>query len=255
MPPKVDPDKLKELYQIHSLETLALELGTSKSTARRMLLRAGIQPRSKSEAQKLALEEGRADHPSEGKTLSEETKTRIGEANAARWEELSEEEKVARAARSRDAWFERPEAERKLTHQKAVDGLLHAAKHGSKIERFIAEQLMGMGYKVYMHQKLAVLGENYHVDIVIPEKRVVVEVDGPMHRDIVWDSETLRKKQEQDSLKNGQLMSSGWRILRIKWTARNATKVQCRKLWEGILPALKKFMCSRDKLREVGNGT
>lgn len=73
------------LNQKKSIRQLAEEIGTSFGTVRRALMYHGIVLRDKEEAQKAALDNGKATHPTEGCKRSVETRVKISESMKKYW--------------------------------------------------------------------------------------------------------------------------------------------------------------------------
>ena len=65
------------------------------------------------------------------------------------------------------------------------------------------------------HQAENMIGqETYHVDILIRELNIVVEVDGPAHYKEIWSVEKLKKTQEKDRRKTNLIKASGYTLIR-----------------------------------------
>jgi very-short-patch-repair endonuclease len=62
-----------------SFAEIANDLGTYSNKVRRAAIQLGIQPRSKSQAQSLALKHGRIEHPTEGKKRDESVRHKIAD--------------------------------------------------------------------------------------------------------------------------------------------------------------------------------
>ena len=74
---KID-NKIISMYEDgHSTHEIAKNLKTYPNKIRRTLIKNGIRVRNSSEAQKVALEKGTSEHPTKGKTRTEEEKLKI----------------------------------------------------------------------------------------------------------------------------------------------------------------------------------
>lgn len=76
--------------------------------------------------------------------------------------------------------------------------------YGSVPEIFVAIELLHQGYKIIPQQKVA----KYRLDFVIPDKRVVIEVDGK-----IFHSDQAKEAEKDFVVKNN--LGAGWRILHI----------------------------------------
>ena len=73
------------INQKKSIRELAKEINTSFGTVRRALIYHGIPLRDKEEAQRAALQNGTAIHPSKGSKRSVDTRLKISEAMKKYW--------------------------------------------------------------------------------------------------------------------------------------------------------------------------
>lgn len=76
--------------------------------------------------------------------------------------------------------------------------------YGSIPEIFVAIELLHQGYKIIPQQKVA----KYRLDFVIPDKRVVIEVDGK-----IFHSDQAKEAEKDFVVKNN--LGAEWRILHI----------------------------------------
>lgn len=105
-------------------------------------------------------------------------------------------------------------------HKNGMDGIRNAAKVGSKLENFLAENLTSAGFTSIMHIEQSLMNENLHLDIFIPSQKVVIEVDGPFHHKKVWDDRVLQSKQKSDQQKDLLCLKMGFSMIRVKTTKR-----------------------------------
>ena len=75
---------IKQYTEGHSTISLAKELNTYPKKIERILKKHGRSLRSRSESQTLAIQNGRAKHPTKGLKRTEEEKAKIAGGNAAR---------------------------------------------------------------------------------------------------------------------------------------------------------------------------
>lgn len=206
-----------------SLRDVAHKYNISAATAMRIVRAAG-KLRGKDEAQKLALENGTSVHPTEGTQRSEEVKNKISAAMAESWDGLSQEEKDRRAKVSQERWNQMSVDKRQEISKKAMKAIRKAADDGSKLEHFVQKTLTEHGFGVIPHKKELIPNTKLEVDILVPELKTVIEIDGPSHFMPVWGEETLQKTQRSDADKNGLLLTYGFKVIRIRYAGKNFTR-------------------------------
>lgn len=189
---------------------------TYPNKVRRLAKKIGIESRSYAEAQALALQEGRQEHPTKGKAVSKQTKEKISIAMSEVWDSMTEAEREQKRIESRERWFAKPEEERQEMSAKGCEGIRRAAKEGSRLERFVLEVLSKKGYDVDFHRKHWSGSEQLEIDIYVPELNVAIEVDGPSHFRDIWGEDILAKNKSRDQVKNGLLLAKGCVIIRIR---------------------------------------
>lgn len=199
-----------------SILELANAYGTYPNKLRRDAKSLGVEIRNKSEAQKKALELGKASHPTEGKERSAETKVKISDGRSEAWENISPEERARISAQSKKQYDDMDNDKRQLLHKKASEAVRRAAKEGSKLEKHILKALIDAGYRVDFHKEHLLLNERLQLDLFLPKMGVAIEVDGPSHFLPIWGNKTLQRNKKSDNDKNSLLLSRGMYVIRIK---------------------------------------
>lgn len=208
-----------------SVSYIAKQLDTHPNTIRRKLISYGVKLRTKAEAQKLALETGRGVHPTKGKERSETTRNKIGESLSKNWKNKSEEEKTKFSEKAKQRWDAMTPEELEEFRKKSGDAVRYAGKHGSKLERYLLLELQRAGFKVIYHAKQVVANEKLECDLLLPDHKVVIEIDGPAHYLPIWGEENLAKHLENDADKNGLLMNAGFCVIRVKHLVKNISEI------------------------------
>jgi len=224
-----------------SIGDIAKELETYPNKVRRALKSHGIKLRDKASAQSVALKKGRSSHPTKDKGHSEEAKLKISEGVAQNWENLSEEELESRRESARQQWANMSEEERIKLRESAVPGIKRASKEGSKLEKYIRDELTKAGYVIEYHKKGIVPNSNLEVDIYLPELGTAIEIDGPSHFLPIWGQEALTKTIKSDNEKNGLLRYHGVMILRVAQKRKTLSQKSMRDTWAAIEKELKKI--------------
>lgn len=210
---------------------------------RRDAKKLGIQSRSKSEAQKVALDEGRNEHPTKGKRHSAETKKKISSSQGQVWDNLTEEEKALRSQIGLESWNKKTPTERLEFFKKSTEAIQKASKEGSKLENYLFKLLIEKGYRVDKHKEHILKREKLHIDLYIPSCRTAVEVDGPMHFEPVFGEDKLQRRQEADNAKTGLILSSGMVLIRVKLNKRQSQRY-FRDVGKNLLTLLDKIQKS-----------
>jgi len=198
-----------------SFSDIAEQLGTYTNKVVRAAKKLGIQPRDKSQAQKLALESGRHDHPTKGKERGSDVKEKISNSVYSFWEDMEDEERQHRCDMAKKNWQNMSDEQKETFYRLSGEAIRKASKEGSKLEKFLLQALTQGGFRVEFHKEHLMLNENLHVDLFLPELGVAIEVDGPSHFEPIWGQEALERTQKSDKQKNGLILNSGLVLIRI----------------------------------------
>lgn len=237
-------DYLEAEYSINkrSWKDIAEELGTYANKLKRFAKRSGLNvTRSRSEAQKVALATGAREHPTAGKTRSEETKRKIADTVANYWEEMPEEELQERKEQSKEKWDSIPEWKKKEMLSLAAVAVREASKNGSKLENFLNSSLQSAGFRVEFHKTDFVANKKLEMDLFLPDIHTVIEVDGPAHFKPIWGQESLNNHVRADAEKSGLLLDNGYVVLRIKHIRKNVSDKSMRDLSVQVVDELNKI--------------
>ena len=100
---------------------IAEELHTYPNKIRRALKSLGIQLKTKSEAQSVALKQGRHKHPTRGKKRSELDKVNISEGMSKYWVDMNDTERERRVDIAKKQWAAMTEEERENMKKSAIE--------------------------------------------------------------------------------------------------------------------------------------
>jgi very-short-patch-repair endonuclease len=211
---------IKNLYesQNKSFKDIADQLETYANKIRRDAIKFKINIRDKSEAQKNALSTGKHKHPTKGTIRPDSTKQKIGSSVLKSWSEMDASELQTRKQKAKQNWENLTDDEKSLMQQKANQAVRVASKTGSKLEKFLLNQLMKSGYKVSFHEEQILSNTKLQIDLMIPSLNLAIEIDGPSHFAPIWGSDTLTKNIKYDQKKEGLIIGKGLRLIRIKQT-------------------------------------
>ena len=204
---------------------------------RRILYKNGVPLRYSITAQKNALKKGRAQHPTEGKKRSQETKDKISESQGDVWDSLSDEEKEYRSKIGKDSWEQKSDEDKARLIAQAQDAVRESSRTGSKLEHFLLSELGKRKLRVEFHKEHWLKNQNLQVDLYLPEYRSAIEVDGPSHFKPVWGQENLEKNIKADLQKTGLILGSGLVMIRIKQT-QSLTQRYMRNILQSLLSLL-----------------
>lgn len=206
----------KYISENKSLRIIAKELGSSVSSVYKALVSFKIPLRDKSAAQKNHLK--KSQHPRKGQKLSQQEKERISEGMAKYWDNLSPQEKDKKVQEIAASWHNTWKNYSAKQKQDILDRLILAQKPGqsSQLEEKIADELRKRNYIIEVRSKNYIPGEDFHVDIALPNDKFIIEIDGPMHFMPVFGPEKLKKALDLDERKNKILIAAGYSVIRIR---------------------------------------
>lgn len=235
-------DIISNLYsnENKSFQDIADLYGTYANKIRRDAKRFNIPIRDKSEAQKNALKTGKHKHPTKGTHRDESTKNKIGAAVMDFWDNLSESELEQRKKTAKENWDSMSDEQKTYIRQQANTAVRQASKMGSKLEKFLLDQLLKDGYRVDFHKEQTLSNTKLQIDLFLPSLNVAIEVDGPSHFLPVWGDDVLDKNIKYDNKKSGLILGKGLVLIRIKQT-REFSKSRALVLYNQLLNHLKKI--------------
>lgn len=248
---------LKKAYEELQLSwpDIASYIGLPSNTIRRQAAKLGIVSRTKSSAQKIALLTEKKPHPTKGKTRSEAEKKKISESVYASYQNSSDEQKAARSLQAKERWDSMEESERTEFRKSSAKAIRKASVDGSKLEKFLHEELVKAGEYVEYHKEHLILNEKLHIDIFIPRINTAIEVDGPSHFEPIWGDKTFRRNLKADSEKAGLLLNKGLILIRVKNTKPLSAKYK-RDILEELLSTIKRIRTEKlsreDKFIKIG---
>tara|TARA_B100001564_G_scaffold353560_1_gene362732 strand:+ start:6434 stop:7201 length:768 start_codon:yes stop_codon:yes gene_type:complete len=207
-----------KLYTTGSKSTyeIAQIFNTYPNKIRRILMKHDIPIKTKSEAQKNAIKNGVAKVPTKGKSRTHEEKIKISNGLKNRWDNMSEEEYQDRVDKAKKRWAKMTKTEKLKMNESAIKAIQKAGKEGSKLERFIRDELSKNGFKVEAHKKNLIPNQNLEIDMYFPEVGAIIEVDGPSHFLPIWGQDKLNKQIKADKHKTGLILGKGLVIIRVK---------------------------------------
>src|SRR5690606_35818927 len=140
----LDTTTIIKLYtqENKSTKEIAEQLNTYPNKILRILKKAGVTLRTRSDAQKLALAEGKSPHPTKGTKRPADTKLKISEKISENWKNLSDDERRRRADVSRENWMNMTDEQKADLGRAAGQSIRKAAKEGSRLERYLMTELI-----------------------------------------------------------------------------------------------------------------
>jgi very-short-patch-repair endonuclease len=202
-------DENKSTYQIAKIHN------TYPNKIRRILVKHGVEIKSKSEAQKNALETGAASIPTKGVERTPEERLLIGKAMKKHWLDMPKGERKRRSELSKAQWDQMSAEEQIEMRRLAHEAMREAGKEGSKFEKWLYQELTDAGFVVEFHKTDLLANDKLEIDMYLPELKAIIEVDGPSHFKSIWGEEKLRKQQKADQNKEGLVLSRGYVVIRV----------------------------------------
>jgi very-short-patch-repair endonuclease len=236
----MDAQKIVKMYveQNKSTYEIAESLKTYPNKIRRILVKSGVILKTKSEAQKNAIEQGTATHPTSGKIRSHQEKIKISSGLKKYWEDMDDTIYEGKIEQAKKRWNNMPEQDKQQMLDAAIKSIQIAGKEGSKLEKFIYNELSKEGYAVEYHKKHLIQNENLEIDMYIPSIKTIIEIDGPSHFLPIWGDEKLQKQIKADINKTGLILSKGMVIIRVKHLSDSVCLADKEKLRLDILNCL-----------------
>lgn len=240
---------LYELYTIQGLSwaEIAKHFNTYPNKIIRDAKKYGLCSRTKSQAQIRALDKGTAIHPTKGKKRSIATKIKISETVSNNWNNLSDIEKIQRSNKAKEQWEKMTNQERKAFQKASAIAIRKASVEGSKLEKYLYEELLSAGYHTEFHKERILANQNLHLDIFLPTIGIAIEVDGLSHFEPIWGEDTLEKNKRADQTKAGLLLNAGIILIRVQCTKKTLSNKYKRDLLKKVLETLEKLKIDRSE--------
>lgn len=240
-----DPSYLWQEFVVKQRSTcdIASEHGVFPNTIRRELVKNGIQPRNKSDAQKKNLE--RNGHPMEGRERTDEEKERISLGLHHFWHADNKSNKAAQKLRkhlgelAKKHWDELSESDKNEIINKMHLASAKVSGAGSKSENAVAKMLMDKGFNVVQRSRDYTPGGQFEIDIAIPDKNIAIEWDGATHFMPIYGEDRLAVVQEKDERKDAVLLTNGWTVIRCRDMSTGYSRAFCSRTVDAIIMILK----------------
>ena len=232
---KQKQDLLSKEYELKnkSFREIADIYGTYANKVRRDAIKYGIKIKDKSEAQKNALKNGKAIHPTQGTVRSEEVKNKIGTSVMNSWENLDAATLKKRKEKARQNWENLSDDIKQNILHEANMAVREASKSGSKLEKFLLQKLLSDGFKVDFHKEQSLLTTKLQIDLFLPTLNIAIEVDGPSHFEPVWGDENLKRNKGYDNKKTGLILGKGLVLIRIRQT-KDFSKARAQSIYTSL---------------------
>lgn len=243
-----------------SVREVASIFGTYPNKIARILQKAGKPLRSRSEAGKEAVKNGRLRPPMLGKKRTKAERENISQKRAKKWAEMDSDDREKFRLQAKERWDNQTDEERLDKQQKAGQALRKAAKEGSKLEKYLNEQLTLAGFNVIMHKTGLIPGDKYEIDLYLPDIPAAIEVDGPQHFKPFYGEAELRDSVRYDATKTGVLITKGICVIRIKYMSKHNSIFINKKAFLAVKEKLDSISKNFPKLEdmlielEVGDG-
>ncbi len=217
---EINEDDARRFYQDEglSMRQVATKMNVPLATLSRFMKKHGIMSRDKAEAQKNYLKDH--EHQMQGKKHSDVTKQKISKGLGEFWDKLSDDDKEELKRKIGSAWRRKWQQMSDSDRRGMMESLSNRAKEtqgqGSRLERYIAEELRKRGYTVEERSTNYTSGKQFEVDIALPKERIAMEVDGPTHFLPIHGEDHLKQQQERDARKDELINAAGLNVLRIR---------------------------------------
>lgn len=213
----IDVGKVLKMYNEENQSTYAIaqHFDTYPNKINRILKKAGAVLKTKSTAQKAALESGRKEHPTAGKQRTPEERLAISQSMTSFWQGMSDTMRQRRSEISRKLWMDKTPEQRQQMAKAATEALKRSSVEGSRVENYFVNGVSFGGFRIEQHKKNLLVNEKLEIDLYVPECKTIIEIDGPSHFLPIWGEDKLKKQQKADEDKNGLVLRYGFVMLRI----------------------------------------
>lgn len=214
----MNEQKIIDMYTKESKSTyeVAKIFNTYPNKIRRILVKHNVELKSKSEAQKNALDKGLSKIPTQGKKRTKQERLKISASQKKNWENIDDKTYEQYVKNAKRRWANISDEQKQEMRTLATRAIQIAGREGSKLEKAIRKELMEYGFKVEIHKKDLLPNENLEIDLYLPELKAIIEIDGPSHFVPIWGEEKLMKQMKADANKTGLILSKGFVIIRVK---------------------------------------
>lgn len=195
---------------------------------RRALKKYNIPVRTKSTASRNFYDNG-GENSRKGYQFSNEEKERASIVAKEYW--LSDDSEEARAKISESSaklWDQKSSDEKREVVSRLHQACRLASQQGSKAQKKVAEILAKKyGYNVLTGvTELAGIG-NLEVDIALPQRGIIIEIDGITHFEDVYSDNRYERAQQHDAKKNEIMTSAGWSVIRVQLVCERFSVGSC----------------------------
>lgn len=231
---------LEKLYikEKLSFADIATKYDTYANKIRRDAISFKIPIRDKAQAQKNALKTGKHKHPTKGTKRAQDVKDKIGNSVMKSWDELNDQELKTRKEKSKLAWEKMDNDAKKNLVKLANNAVRETSKVGSKLEKFMLNKLLNIGYHVDFHKEQTLTTTKLQIDLFIPTINTAIEIDGPSHFLPVWGEDALKRNITYDNKKQGLILGKGWVLIRIK-QKKDFSKSRANLLFDKLLEIIR----------------
>lgn len=228
-----------------SFADIAAMYDTYANKIRRDAKKLGIQTRDKSEAQSNALKTGKHKHPTKGSIRNVDIKNKIGLSVMKSWENIDDKTLEERRKKSQIAWQAKDENQKENIIAAANQAVRKSSKSGSKLEKFLLQELLSDGFVVEFHKEQILSNTKLQIDLFLPTMNIAIEVDGPSHFLPVWGDDALARNQKYDRKKTGLIIGKGLYLIRIK-QQRDYSKSRATIVYRKLKQAINQINNSQD---------
>lgn len=247
---KIDLINKQYLINKKSFADIALEYNTYANKIRRDALKLGIQIRDKSEAQANALKTGKHKHPTKGSVRDASTKSKIGLSVMKSWDNMDAQSLEARKQKSKQAWQAMDEDQKENIIASANQAVRKSSKSGSKLEKFLLQELLAHGFMVEFHKEQILSNTKLQIDLFLPTMNIAIEVDGPSHFLPVWGEDVLARNQKYDKKKTGLIIGKGLSLIRIK-QLHDYSQSRATIVYDKLIRAIEEMKNTQGKTIEI----
>jgi hypothetical protein len=230
-----------------SLREIASPLNTNPVAISRAMAAHRIPRRDRAEAQKTALEKGRADPPVRG-PRPEAHKVAIGRGVKRAWKD-GRYDRALQSERGRRRWGELgPDGQREFV-RKGFEAFKE--KGPSELRAAVAAAVKGAFPDAAEGAEEYLGGHELRLDLWVPSLKCLVEVLGPADLHPIFGEEPFARQSERSRTRWAAVLEGGGRVVLVRNDKREPGLADTAEACEKVLEALKNLPLSLDRVIEI----
>jgi len=215
---------LKKLYfeDEKSLQEIATELDSYAMTVKRAMLSHGFTLRTKSEAQRLALANGKSSNPVKGPRTKSEKKS-ISKGVRKKWESGGYDKKKYEEE-GKKRYNDLAKEEKEKFNRDGVEGLRKLSRRGSSFKKIICERIKKKYKEAAINEEVYINGYLVKPSIWMPKENLAISVLTAHDIHPIFGDESLQKKYKKINEAKKAVLSNNGTMIWIRNERRETSR-------------------------------